>query len=301
MKIIIDERFKFLLPPLDEKTYRDLEANILEYGCLVPLTLWKGILIDGYNRYMICTEHNIPFSTTDMEFDSREETEIWIIKNQTSRRNLTPIQLSYFRGIHYNADKKLRGGIDRFSNDDFSEQSAANALNIPKSQNGTLGDGSTSKSLAQKYKVSRNTIIRDSKLANGLSKIGEIAPEIKGKILSGEVRIGKSRLEALADASESEVKTVVSEIENGTFVSRSPRNPGNTGAGINFDSITPGTGINAILPEIKQLNKIISDFANNFNSVLHQLNSGDSAPLKEVLRSYIDELEELYQNLKISQ
>ena len=30
--IIIDEKFKFLLPELDEVTYRDLETNILKHG-----------------------------------------------------------------------------------------------------------------------------------------------------------------------------------------------------------------------------------------------------------------------------
>jgi len=112
--IIIDDEFKILLPRLDDETYRLLEENILEYGCRVPLILWNGILIDGYNRLQICTEHNIPFNTTDMEFDSREDALIWIIENQISRRNLTPIQLSHFRGLHYLADKKTQGTSNQF-------------------------------------------------------------------------------------------------------------------------------------------------------------------------------------------
>ena len=46
-EIIIDEEFRFLLPALDEETFRLLEENILEHGCLVPLVLWNGILIDA--------------------------------------------------------------------------------------------------------------------------------------------------------------------------------------------------------------------------------------------------------------
>ena len=108
--IIIDEQFQFLLPTLDEETYRLLEENILEFGVREPLVLWKGILIDGYNRYRICTEHNLEFNTVEMEFENREEVLIWIISNQISRRNMTPMQMSYFRGLHYMADKKSRGG-----------------------------------------------------------------------------------------------------------------------------------------------------------------------------------------------
>ena len=46
-EIIIDEEFRFLLPVLDEETFRLLEENILEHGCRVPLVLWNNILIDA--------------------------------------------------------------------------------------------------------------------------------------------------------------------------------------------------------------------------------------------------------------
>jgi len=55
--ILIDEEFRTLLPALDTQTYALLEENILENGCREPITLWNDILIDGYNRHRICTEH----------------------------------------------------------------------------------------------------------------------------------------------------------------------------------------------------------------------------------------------------
>lgn len=59
-------------------------------GCKHPLILWNGILIDGHNRYKICTEHNIPFETEDMEFASRDDAREWVIINQIGRRNIAP-------------------------------------------------------------------------------------------------------------------------------------------------------------------------------------------------------------------
>jgi hypothetical protein len=141
--IIIDEEFRFLLPTLDEETFRLLEESLLEHGCRDPLVLWNGILIDGYNRYKICSHHDLPFQTVDMEFDSRENVIIWIITNQISRRNLTSTQLSHFRGLHYKADKDLHGNINRFSNVNSETKSGANALNSPSSQNENLETGST--------------------------------------------------------------------------------------------------------------------------------------------------------------
>jgi hypothetical protein len=53
-EIIIDEEFKSLLPELDPITYSALEENIIQNGCRDAIVLWRGILIDGHNRYRIC-------------------------------------------------------------------------------------------------------------------------------------------------------------------------------------------------------------------------------------------------------
>ena len=271
-KIIIDEQFKFLLPPLDEKSYRDLEKGILEHGVLYPLILWNDILIDGYNRYNICIEHGLPFETIDMEFDSRDDVEIWIIENQVGRRNLTPMQLSYLRGMHYLADMKSRGG-DRKSDEAKS-----------KSQNATLISGSTSKQLSDKYNVSRDTILRDRKLAESLIKIGEISPEAKMKILSEEMPINKSKLEALSSAPPEMLKTVATEIEEGTYNRRAL-------------STAKREEISEIMinfSEVQKLNSIINSFAKDINTLVQKMKTGNPTEFKSTLRSYIDELEELY-------
>ena len=113
--IIIDEEFKLLLPKLDEVTYASLEENIIMYGVRDPLVVWNNILIDGYNRYKICTEHNVPFNTINMQFSSRDEVLHWIIENQIARRNLTSVELSHFRGLYFNAAKRIRGSNNQYT------------------------------------------------------------------------------------------------------------------------------------------------------------------------------------------
>ena len=274
-EIIIDEQFRFLLPELELDTYRGLEANILVNGCLFPLVLWNGILIDGYNRYKICTEHDIPFDTINMEFDTREEAIIWIIRNQIERRNLTPIQLSYFRGLHYTADKELHGG-DRRSEDKFSSV-----------QNAHLKSGSTAGRLAGQYNVSRDTIKRDEKLAQALNKMGEKYLEAKRKILSGKISVNKSKLEALASAPDEKIEAFVAEIEGGTYNRRAI-------------STAKRDEINNILeefPEVQKLNSIINSFAKDISTHVQEIKSGNPAELKSTIRSYIDELEKLYRSI----
>src|SRR5450759_1229449 len=64
--------------------------SILTEGCRDSLVLWDNKLIDGHNRYEICTKNNIPFGVTNKSFDSRDDVSIWMIKNQFGRRNLVP-------------------------------------------------------------------------------------------------------------------------------------------------------------------------------------------------------------------
>ena len=185
-QIIIDAEFKSLLPALDKETHRLLEENLKEQGCRDALVLWNGILIDGYNRYEICMKHDITFNTIDKEFGSREEVLIWIISNQVSRRNLTQIQLSHYRGLHYRADKKIitnSGGKNQYSEVDYHNDNQPRKIKT------------TAKRLAEQYNVSPITIIRDAKVAEAIDAIGEVSHEAKMKILSSEAIIDKKELQ----------------------------------------------------------------------------------------------------------
>lgn len=86
--MIIDNEFKGLIPPLTDEEYKGLEESILKDGCRDALVLWGEILVDGHNRYEICTRHNIPFKTVQKEFTSRDDVLLWMIDTQFSRRNL---------------------------------------------------------------------------------------------------------------------------------------------------------------------------------------------------------------------
>ena len=88
LDLISDNEFQVLIPPLSSNEYQSLEENILKAGCRDPLVVWNGILVDGHNRHIICTKHNLKFSTIEKSFNSRNEVCIWIIQNLLGRRNL---------------------------------------------------------------------------------------------------------------------------------------------------------------------------------------------------------------------
>jgi len=90
--IKINPDFKDLLKPLTEHAFETLEKNILSDGCRDALVLWDGFIVDGHNRYHICSKHNLPFETILKTFESEAHARIWIRNNQLGRRDLLPAE-----------------------------------------------------------------------------------------------------------------------------------------------------------------------------------------------------------------
>jgi len=98
--IKINENFRNLIPPLSESEYSELEKSLLTEGCREPIIIWKNMIVDGHHRYEICTKHDIPFRTQEIEFQNEDEAKVWILTNQLARRNLpefTRIELALKR------------------------------------------------------------------------------------------------------------------------------------------------------------------------------------------------------------
>jgi len=273
--IILDEEFRALLPALDNETYALVEKNILENGCLFPLVLWDNILIDGFNRYEICTEHDIPFETVSKDFDSRENVLIWIIANQVARRNLSPLQLSYYRGLHYKADKKIiknLGGKNQYSE--------------VKSQNETKAQSlSTASRLAAQYNVSRNTVLRDSQVAEAIDVLGEASPDAKRNVLSGAAGITKKQLKDLLSGTEEDITKIAVKIEAGPLERR--RTAGSAAASDSEAAEHFDAGQSPLETAVKRL-------TDSFLSKLRGFSGNATAEeQREALKAHITELENL--------
>jgi hypothetical protein len=93
-QILIDPEFRSLIPSLTKEELEQLEQNLIKDGCRDALIVWNGILLDGHNRYEICSKHNIIYRTEEKHFESRNEAKEWIIRNQFGRRNLSAFDRS---------------------------------------------------------------------------------------------------------------------------------------------------------------------------------------------------------------
>ena len=118
----IDKGFQELIRPLFKNEYLQLEENLMSDGCREPIAVWNDVIVDGHNRYKICTEHGIPFAVEEMSFSCREEAIAWICANQLGRRNLTEESRKYLIGKQYESEKIIsrKQSIYRDSREDCS-------------------------------------------------------------------------------------------------------------------------------------------------------------------------------------
>lgn len=84
-----DKEFRSLLPPLDSSELATLEQVCLRDGILDPIFVWRGIIVDGHNRYVIAQKHKLPYKTRELDLPDREAVKRWILEFQLARRSIS--------------------------------------------------------------------------------------------------------------------------------------------------------------------------------------------------------------------
>ncbi|AUD05952.1 ParB N-terminal domain-containing protein [Spirosoma pollinicola] len=195
--ITILPELQSLIPELQKGEYEQLETNIRKEGCRDSLLIWQtsqrtidgtendspvNVLVDGHNRYSICKNHSIDFKVMVREFLNMQDVRDFMINNQLGRRNLTPEQTSYLRGLKYRNERHAAGRPVQEEITD--EQSIAQR---------------TQDRLAKEFKVSPRTIHRDREYSEGIDKL---TPDLKQEVLSGKQKVAKELIRSLGRASD---------------------------------------------------------------------------------------------------
>jgi N6-adenosine-specific RNA methylase IME4 len=205
--IQINPDFQKLIPPLSAEEKNQLESNLVADGCRDPLVLWGDTLIDGHNRFEICTRLNIPFQTISKEFDSENAVKLWMIRNQKGRRNINEawdfklaqtakeilLEMGRAKKVEDGKaarEKQLSGGVlstmDKTPKETKPEPKHNTRDEIAKE----LGWGAG--------KVARADVVFKEAAKN---------PELEEKVLSGEVSINEAYKEIKAEKKIEQRKT----------------------------------------------------------------------------------------------
>ena len=177
MNIEINQEFKALIPPLSIEEYSQLEKNIIADGCRDPLVVFNNTLVDGHNRYEICTKHDLPFSILEKDFSDCGAAKLWMIDNQNGRRNLTD-------GWKYQLTQSKKEILLEVGKVKHAETAGKSIETLSTIDN------------VSKHNT-RDTIANDLGWSTGKVAMAdkvwkEATPEIKEQVLSGEVSINQA-------------------------------------------------------------------------------------------------------------
>jgi hypothetical protein len=180
----IDIEIENLLPKLEEEKYNLLKEDIIKNGCINPIIVWEGIIVDGHHRYRICKENNIDFKTKQMKFENKEEAMIWAWTTQKARRNIddgTLFKIAEKFRPYYEKKAKERQ-IEAGKNFGKGFQKSEKPIN--KEDNNTVPINTT-KELAKTAGVSTDTM-------NKVIQVQKHAPEpIKKAVENNVISINK--------------------------------------------------------------------------------------------------------------
>jgi hypothetical protein len=210
-----DDDFAALMPPLAPDERAQLEWGLFVDGCREPLVVWRCqgrlILLIGYEVFPLLRQYQLAFCVIKKEFATRAQAQLFLIKDQLARRHLSPLNVSYLRGLRYHAEKQPRGG-DRRSP---AAQAAPNAYR------------KTLEALAEIFCVSRATMRRDAKVAGAILAIAaECGQDVKPLLLAPGSGLTRGRVLALADKPPAEQQAMVAELRRRGRLPRSGRSDG---------------------------------------------------------------------------
>ena len=170
----VDPEFRDLIDPLSEDEYKQLEENLLAEGCRDALVIWNDTIVDGHNRYEICSRNHIPYYTKELSFKDRDDVIAWIIRNQLGRRNIS---------LYTRASLALRLKPLIAEKAKENQRAAGGAAPVPQNSAEPL---ETRQVLAKIAGVSRDTIDKVTKIESAAS------PEVKEKLRKGEISVHRA-------------------------------------------------------------------------------------------------------------
>jgi hypothetical protein len=175
MNITVNEELLAYIDPLTPDEHDALERSLLTEGCRDALVLWGEVLVDGHNRYGICSKHGIAFNTVqNSRFTSIDDVHLWMIDQHLGRRSVSDFQ----RGVLALRKKDI----------------LASRVPVPSGVASTEQTPSTLSPQPPEPLTSRDAIARAARISsNTISQIEKIqksaTPELVAAVKSGTISI----------------------------------------------------------------------------------------------------------------
>jgi hypothetical protein len=179
MNITVSEELRAYIDPLTPHEHAALERSLLAEGCRDALVLWGDVLVDGHNRYGICSQHGIAFNTVqNTQFKSMDDVHLWMIDQHLGRRSLSDFQ----RGVLALRRKDILTASVPAEADSAALESAT-AVPAPNPVANTVEVLTTSDATAKAARLSSSALSHIKKIQESA------APELVAAVKSGSISI----------------------------------------------------------------------------------------------------------------
>ena len=182
------EVMRLSIPFSHEKMVK-LESSLIENGCMEPIVIWNGLILDGHKRYKICVEENIDFEIEEMEFENVDEAAIWVCSHRIVQYDRKSTTYQYLIGKWYAIQKKVN----------FEKRKKSGNISFSKKYTKNPDEtychyGHTSISMGTELGINRSTVEKYRRLSESMDRIDMIEPMLFKAILSGEVEFRQSEI-----------------------------------------------------------------------------------------------------------
>jgi len=280
VNIVVLEELKAYIEPLTPDEHDALERSLLAEGCRDALVLWGDVLVDGHNRYGICTQHGLPFQTVqNPRFQSMEDVHLWMIDQHLGRRSLSDFQ----RGVLALRKREIVAERRAKAHADKAAEPVPEAPTGDAPWEGDAPAAALAAVLQPKPLQSREDIARAARLS--ASQVGMIekiqkqaAPEVVAAVRSGDISLNAAAVvatlpedeqRAAALAGRDELKQVAKRVRESR---RKPRDEPTETADSPATTDTPASDeVSALRQRVAQLEAENADLRQQVQTLSAQL------------------------------
>lgn len=195
IELMVSEKFRRLVQPITEHRLNCLEKEISQ-NKLAKVTVYNGVIVDGYEEYEIATKLDIPIITINISADNYDAAVIWICRTQLKRSDLTLIMRKYLIGRISLAEQSRETNRLHIVSD--TSRACIKHLKTPIRMK-----------LAKEYNYSLSSVCDYEACAKTIDILFSFDKETAENLLIGKTFIGQSDLIAFAKLSIDQLKNKI--------------------------------------------------------------------------------------------
>ena len=188
-KLFVMEEFEMLFQALSLEERTVLERKLIKDRTRQTICIWEKTLLETPDKYEICVEQNIPYTTKELIFEDTLEAGAYICASELKRKDLTVEMKTYLIGrlFLYRQEIAARDFVKRNPNVIIYKRRG----NRPKAMS------EIAEEIAEELNLAAGTILKYGRYAYAIESIKRLDPVVAKAILSHRIRISHEDLQNL--------------------------------------------------------------------------------------------------------